>query len=251
MALEQNREQNRAGQSPRRRIRLLSGFEVDGAGGRLQFPLAACRLIAYLALQERPVSRSVVAGVLWPENSQERAQGSLRSTLWRARRIDETIIESHGECLTLGADILVDVAVIVEAIRALDNGGEPPDQIPVTHLSAEILPDWYDDWVLFERERFRLLALHALEQLAGWYTARRNLSTAFDCALAAIRLEPLRESAHRSLMIVHIAEGNAYEAVNHYRFYRRLLRQELGIEPSDLMLELLGSVGYSDQAEAG
>ena len=30
---------------------------------------------------------------------------------------------------------------------------------------GELLPDWYDDWVLLERERFRQLRLHALDAL--------------------------------------------------------------------------------------
>ena len=116
----------------------------------------------------------------------------------------------------------------------------PPEhgEVPVTWFSYELLPDWYEDWVAFERERFRLIALHALESMARWYVKASQFGPAIYCALAAVRLEPLRESSHRALIEAHLAEGNAAEAIYQYRYYRRLLRDELGIEPSEQM-ELL------------
>lgn len=231
-------------------IRLLSGFEVESDEGRIQFPTAASRLIAYLALQDQPVTRAAVAGVLWPETCQEKAQGSLRSTLWRVRRVDETVVVSSHDCLMLAEKVNVDTTNLVEAVRVMENGGPPPDpdSVPVGRFSAELLPDWYEDWVMFERERFRLMALHALEQMAAWHTEHRNLGLAFECALAAVKLEPLRESAYRALIIAHIAEGNAYEAVGCYRHYQQLLNHELGIGPSEQMLELVRNLGCSEKA---
>jgi DNA-binding SARP family transcriptional activator len=53
-----------------------------------------------------------------------------------------------------------------------------------------------------------------------------------QAGLAAVAGEPLRESAHRSLIQVHLAAGNPGEAVRQYRVYRRLLADELALEPS-------------------
>jgi DNA-binding SARP family transcriptional activator len=47
-----------------------------------------------------------------------------------------------------------------------------------------------------------------------------------------VRTEPLRESAHRAVVSVHLAEHNVVEAVRHYRAFRKLLGEELGMEPS-------------------
>jgi DNA-binding SARP family transcriptional activator len=48
----------------------------------------------------------------------------------------------------------------------------------------------------------------------------------------AISAEPLRESAHRSLIKAHIAEGNLTEARRAYLAYRGLVQRELGVLPS-------------------
>jgi DNA-binding SARP family transcriptional activator len=100
-------------------------------------------------------------------------------------------------------------------------------------LSAgELLPGWYDDWVLFERERLRQLRLRTLEVLASHYTESRQFGPALDAALESVRIEPLRESAHRAVVAVHLAEGNVVEALRHYHGFRDLLFDELGIDPS-------------------
>jgi DNA-binding SARP family transcriptional activator len=102
-----------------------------------------------------------------------------------------------------------------------------------------LLPDWYDDWVLMERERHRQLSLHALEALAEKLIAVAQHGRAIGVALAAVANEPLRESAHRILIRAHLAEGNVGEAVRQYRLYRRLLRRQLGLDPSPQMEALV------------
>jgi DNA-binding SARP family transcriptional activator len=110
-------------------------------------------------------------------------------------------------------------------------------------LSMELLPGWYDDWVIFERDRLRQLRLHALEALTEELIVQGLYARAIETALETIRLEPLRESAHRLAMRIHLEENNVVEAMRHYRAFRDLLREELGIEPSaDLQMLLPPSV---------
>src|SRR5919202_1528765 len=106
-------------------------------------------------------------------------------------------------------------------------------------LHGELLPDWYDDWVLFERERYRQLALHALEAQAERLQELGRPPEALQRALAAVRSEPLRESGHRLLIRVHLAEGNAVEALRQFELCRRLLRDRLGLDPSPQLVELV------------
>jgi DNA-binding SARP family transcriptional activator len=113
------------------------------------------------------------------------------------------------------------------ARRLLDPAAtlEQTDLSPVAimALSGDLLPGWYDDWVLIEAEDWRQLRLHALEALAGRLT---------DAACAAVRADPLRESAHAALIHIHLAEGNQSEAVREFTHYRALLHAELGLEPT-------------------
>src|SRR5262249_37005908 len=106
-------------------------------------------------------------------------------------------------------------------------------------LVGDLLPDWYDDWLRDEREELRQTRLHALESLARVLSQSGHHADAIQAALAAIRLEPLRESAHRTLIEIHLAEGNRSEARRQFQRCLRLLREELGVEPSDSMRLLL------------
>ena len=106
-------------------------------------------------------------------------------------------------------------------------------------LAGDLLPDWCDDWVLDEREGLRQTRLHTLETLARRLGASGRHADAIQAALVAIRLEPLRETAHRSLIEIHLTEGNWSEACRQFQRYRKLLREELGVEPSDSMRLLL------------
>ena len=99
-------------------------------------------------------------------------------------------------------------------------------------LSSDLLPGWYDDWVLIEAEDWRQIRLHALETLASRLTAAECWGQAADAARAAVRAEPLRESAHAALIQVHLAEGNQSEAMRQFTRYRTLLHAELGLEPT-------------------
>ena len=99
-------------------------------------------------------------------------------------------------------------------------------------LSADLLPDWYDDWVLLEGEDWRQLRLHTLEALARQFTTDGRYGDATGAALAAVRADPLRESPHTTLIHAHLAEGNQSEAIREFDRYRAQLRSELGLEPT-------------------
>lgn len=211
-------------------LRLLDGFSVDAAA----LPSGAQRLVAFVALHERPLLRTYVAGSLWLDCAEARAAGNLRSALWRVQRATPGLLEADARSLRLGAGVDVDLRAAERLARAAPG----PDLSPAA-LAHDLLPDWYEDWVLIERERFRLLRLHALEALCEQRAAEGRLAEALDAGLAALAGEPLRESAHRALIRVHLAEGNVAEALRQFRLRRRLLREHLGIEPSERLWELV------------
>ena len=114
--------------------------------------------------------------------------------------------------------------------------------MPIVDLSNEILPGWYDDWVLVEAEAWRQVRLHALEALADSLSKRRQYADAATAALAAVKAEPLRESPRAALIRVHIAEGNPSEALREFAQYGELLRLELGIEPTERLRALVSEL---------
>jgi DNA-binding SARP family transcriptional activator len=227
--------------SPSPCLALLGGFELRSNGNTVDLPMSAQRLLAFVALQDHPVLRTYVAGMLWLESSDEHATSSLRSALWRLRQSGYDLVEAVGPKLRIAPDVTVDVREAAAWSHSLlaSAGDSFADGSNGLGLLGELLPDWYDDWVLLERDRLRELRAHALECLCQRLTAEARFAEAMETAQAIVKLEPLRDSAHRLLIRVHLAEGNQSEAVRHYRLYRRLLRDELGLRPSRQMRELM------------
>jgi DNA-binding SARP family transcriptional activator len=213
-------------------LKLLDGFDLVCAGCPTALPLSAQRLLAFVALHERPLPRSFVAGSLWLDSSEERANANLRSALWRLHRSGQRVVQCSGQRLTLDPSVVVDLRES-EALAHRVLSGSNDLEIAPSALSGELLPGWYDDWILFERERFRQLRLRALDTLCERLTEAGRFDAALEAGLAAVAGEPLRESSHRAVIRAHLADGNVAEAIRQYRLCRRLLKDQLGLEPSD------------------
>ena len=150
------------------------------------------------------------------------------------------VVEATTTHLRLARDLAVDVQELVARAEDLNSPAVGEDRgLDPSSLSRDLLPDWYEDWVVLERERFRQLRLHGLEAQCRRLTETGRFGAAVQAGLAALAGEPLRESAHRNLIQAHLAEGNPGEAVRQYHLYRRLLAGELAIEPSAAIRELV------------
>ncbi|MGZ4590153.1 MAG: AfsR/SARP family transcriptional regulator [Actinomycetes bacterium] len=219
------------------RLSLLGRWQLRRDGRTVPMPMSGRRLLALLALTgERP--RLTVAGTLWPDCSEQRALGNLRSVLWRIQAMRLPLIDVDADTLALGESVVVDV----HELRACANGlmdGASAGALGLLLLGEELLPGWYDDWVLLEQERIRQLRLHALERLSDRLLDDGQHTQALEAALSAIAAEPLRESARRAAIRVHLAENNVNEAVRQFVEFRRLLRQELGLAPSSGLANLM------------
>jgi DNA-binding SARP family transcriptional activator len=228
------------------RLDLLKTFELRFGDRPIPVAPSTQRLLALLALNERPLLRPFVAGTLWLELPDDRASANLRSALWRVNRSGRKVVEATNLQLRLAPDVRVDVHETAElARRLLANSatwGRREVAVAREQLTGELLPDWYDAWLMIERERLRQLSLHALEALGEQLLAARRLGEALETALAALEIEPLRESAHRLLIKIHIEEGNLNEAVRQFAFCSRLFRDHLGIVPSPQLSELVANV---------
>jgi DNA-binding SARP family transcriptional activator len=222
------------------RLELLGGFVLVCGASEVHLPLPLQRLVAFLALQDRPLLRLYVAGVLWPDASEKRSYASLRSALWRLRKVGHELVEARAANLRLSPGVDVDARRALDVAHSLLRG--EPGKLNgdgTALLAADLLPDWYDDWVIDERERLHQLRVHALEVLARRLAAGGDFGLAAEAGLAALQSNPLRESANRTLIEVFLAEGNPAEAVRHYRSYRTLLARELGLTPSEQIRALL------------
>jgi DNA-binding SARP family transcriptional activator len=222
-------------------LSLLNAFRLRCSERDVELPLSAQRLVAFLALHEGRLQRVYVAGNLWLDASEARAAASLRSVLWRIQRLGLGVVEANGSSIALAPEVRVDAREAGTLAERLIAGEGELDRLRPADvaLTGELLPDWYDDWVLLERERLRQLTLHALEALAERFLAASRFGEALQAALAAVAGEPLRESAHRIVIRVHLREGNAGEALRQYRLCGGLLQEQLGLAPSAQLTDLV------------
>lgn len=230
--------------SPAPRISLLGGFGLSDGLVDVAIAEGPQRLLAFLALRKRPVRRTLAAGALWPDVSDEHAGSSLRSTLARLDEGARSALAVTASQLAIADRITVDLWESEALARRLAGPHESltvvsSSSAEIDALSSDILPDWYEDWVIVEAEAWRLQRLHALETLAddlrdeGWF------GQASAAAQAAIDADPLRESPRAALIRVHMAEGNVSDAIREFTRYRELLKQELGLEPTPRLKALL------------
>ncbi len=224
------------------RLSLIRGFELrDGSGAVVPVAQSAQRVVAFVALHERPVRRVYTSGMLWTDAAEQRANSSLRSALWRIPSPGGLpLVQASTTHLWLDPRVEVDFRHGMSRALAIIEGRPGEDGSPEAgDLGADLLPDWYEDWVLVEQERYRQLRLHALEKICEALTDAGRFGPALVAGLAAVACEPLRESAQRQVIRTHIGEGNLSEALRQYQGYARLLDQELGARPSPALERLV------------
>ncbi len=211
-------------------VDLLGSFALRQGAARIELPLTAQRLLAFLALRGGVLKRNYVAGVLWIDQNQDAANANLRTTLWRLKRAHCQLVDSTPTHLSLAPDVAVDLRHVTAMTERIGTGASEC-ALDAIMVAGEVLPDWYDDWVVIERERFRQTRLHALETIGVSLIDAGRYDKAIDAGLSAVTGEPLRESAHRLVMRAHLAEGNPSEALRQYELCRGLLSDQLGFEP--------------------
>ncbi|MEU0883766.1 bacterial transcriptional activator domain-containing protein [Lentzea sp. NPDC005914] len=208
-------------------IQMLGGFQLACDRTPIHVVPGARKLLALLALRDAPVPRSVAATQLWPDTSERRAGACLRSSLWRLVKPLTPLVVVTEDTLTLGAEVEVDFR---HACAFAAAPGASPEAVGM--LKADLLPGWWQPWVQAERDWWRQARLRALEALSDKFRSCGDHHHAHQAALAAVQTDPLRESAHRTLVELHLADGNPAQAVRQYQSYRAHLRAELGLEPS-------------------
>jgi DNA-binding SARP family transcriptional activator len=219
------------------RLQVLGDFEVAFDGEVHPVSLPGQRLLAYLAVahQGRPVRRTSLAERLWDEVPPARAASSLRSVLWRLPRPrGRTLVTSTVASIRLSEGLQVDLWEAEEQARVIAVAQTPPAGAvaDLEPLTRDLLPEWRDDWLVVNQESYRQKRLHALERAAKVLCDSGDYTAALSAGFVAVQSEPLRESAHRRVIEVHLAEGNHAEALRQYHMYRLLMSTELGLAPS-------------------
>lgn len=233
-------------------LQLLDGWHLHrGDGTPAEVATRERRLLTLLALRgERP--RPYVARLLWPDSEDARAHGNLRVAVWNLQHRLPGLLAGQREAVGLAHGVHVDVHEL--RVAAEHPAGPTSELLPellrlLDH--EELLPGWSDPWVDEERELVHHYRLRALEDLAQRALDTGASRVALELAMRAVSADPLRESAHRILISVHLHEGNHAEALRVYHAFFRRLVEDVGVAPSDRIRQLVDGVLVASQAEPG
>jgi DNA-binding SARP family transcriptional activator len=216
-------------------VHLLGAPYVMLSGRQRHLSDGNSRLLAYLAFNRGGHDRRFVACALWPDAYEERAAGNLRAALWRLRRDGIELVNSDEHLLALADDVTVDIQLLEDwAARLIAGNLRTADLawVPRNIGTMEILPGLSDEWIELERTRLQQRMLHAMECLSRELRLAGRLAESLDAALIVCHADPLRETAQETLIEAYVSEGNFVAAQRRFEEYRRLVLDELGVEPS-------------------
>jgi DNA-binding SARP family transcriptional activator len=212
------------------RVRLLGTLEVELDGAVIDTPPSQrpWAVFAYLALAERPVTRSELASRFWPDVLDQSARASLRSAVWALRRQLGEALEVDRDRVGLRAD--PNLWIDVREFARLADDASPSEALSLCR--GELLEGVEDEWALSARERHRERVLELLEGLARACEERGEAREAIDWTRRQVELDAFDEESHRRLISRLDAVGDRAGALRTYRALAERLRRELGVAPS-------------------
>lgn len=225
------------------RLTLLQSWQLRRGTDVVHVAARQQRLITALAISgSRP--RGFLVGLLWPECQESRALESLRVSVHLISRQVPGLLLNSGNVLSLSQLVDVDLHRVREQIRELSRNGLNGNVASYLHQlrDAELLPGWYDDWVLFEQSRLRQDRLHAFQIIARESLARRDYESALEASEAALELEPLYETAVGLVIQAERERGNNAAALRAFEKYRRKLKEDMGLAPSGAIQSLVSEI---------
>lgn len=220
------------------RIQLFGTVTVshDGRPQDVRPIHAVQSLLAWLLLNRRRThAREALAALFWSEQTESRARSCLSTALWRLRQVLEPagiprgtylIGQSDTVAFNCASDYWLDVAAFEDGVG---RGAEEA----IACYTGDLLEGFYDEWIIRERERLRMLYLDALGVRLRRHSDADELDRAVHCGRKILALDPLREDIHRALIRLHLRNGHRSLALQQYDACRALLRRELGVEPME------------------
>ncbi len=223
-------------------INLLGSFDArDRTGRAIELrSKKAQALLAYLSAHPgQPQARDKLSALLWPDVDSTHARQSLRQTLLSLRRaldpVERRALRLDGDTVTLDAKaVQVDVATFASRIagktpEALEDAARLYRGDLLEGLAVAAEP--FEEWLVAERERLRELVQEALARLLAKQSLAASADAAIRTALRMLRVDPLQEAIHRTLMRLYLRQGRRATALKQYQSCVAVLAKELGVAP--------------------
>ncbi|MGZ9235223.1 MAG: tetratricopeptide repeat protein [Anaerolineales bacterium] len=199
-------------------------------------------LFAYLILNAGTSHRrEKLAGLLWPDSLEETARDNLRHALWRVRKALEAGASTrflHGDDRSISFKAAEEYWLDVAQLEQLGDDSSADELIhALSEYHGELLPGFYEEWVVLEREHVASIFEHQMARLMSLLQEEKRWLDILDWAERWIKLGQKPEPAYRALMSAHAAKGDMSKVAATYERLLKSLR-EFGIEPSEQTREL-------------
>jgi DNA-binding SARP family transcriptional activator len=217
----------------------------------------AQELFCYLLLyQDRPHPREALADLLWSGSQADRPNRCLRKALWQLRAaldsepelLSDRVLRVEPDWIQLNpqADLWLDVAAFEQAFnrvrglqgRELDLQAVQTLQSAVELYQGGLQESWYQDWYLYQRERYQHMYLVMLDKLMEYCELNGSFESGLAYGAMILSCERARERTHRRLMRLHYLAGDRTAALREYERCVAALEEELGVGPSERTVAL-------------
>jgi len=205
--------------------------------------------IYLLVFRNSPQPRESLSEILWADQPVTISRKNLRQTLWHLQSAFkdfknsskfELLIEDGWIHIRLPRDFWLDTAEFEEVFNLVNHkqarelGREDFEamQYAVNLYTGDLLEGWYQDWCIFERERFQMMNLMLLDKLVQYCETHHKYDAGLSYAWQILRHDHAYERAHRQMMRLYALSGDRTQALHQYQRCLDALRTELGVEPS-------------------
>jgi DNA-binding SARP family transcriptional activator len=234
-------------------VRLLGKFDLRRDGGTVAIPSRPAQsLFAYLILHAgSPHRREKLAGLLWPDSLEETARDNLRHALWRLRKAlsAETDVEYlRTDDLSVAFNASAEYWLDAQAVEEAGEIASADELIAaLSGYQGELLPGFYDEWVVLEREHLQAVFEHKMARLLAVLQDQGRWLEVLDWAERWIKLGQKPEPAYRALMSAHAAKGDMSKVAATYERCVKSLR-DLGIAPSGQTQDLYQNLRSGEES---
>lgn len=225
------------------RLNLFQRWQLLHGKSEIRVASRQQRLITALAFYGSR-SRRYMSGLLWPDSPEVRALESLRVAVHLISRQVPGLLVNGGSTLALADCLSVDLQECFEQVgncaHSVTSAAE--DDCLAKLQSAELLPGWYEDWVILEQNRVRDFRLRMLLGHARRWLEEGETEVAAEAAQSALEIEPLQEACVKLLMRAELKSGNFAGALHRFECFKARLAAELGVNPSVPLAQLAASI---------
>lgn len=218
-------------------VRSLGREQILLNGELLTIGWAKAREVFYYLLAHPDgASSDTLREVIWPDLSVVRSREALRSAVYQLRSVlpRELIVLHHRQLYQIAREY-VRLEYDVEAFLGLVEQNDSFEALfeAINLYQGSYLPSTDNTWPAAQRSHLERSYLRALMHMATHAERERNIDEALAFYQRVLAVDGLDEQVHARIMGCYIERGNRAAAIQQYHTLRRLLDEELGLEPGE------------------